>query len=73
MIAALLYYSVEEFGIGDETEKGNCVKGENLEEVRLEIIDFLEGQVDIKDNRIINTIGDKKNFRAGANGENVFN
>lgn len=71
-IAALLYYGVEEFGIGEETEKGKCMKGKNLEEIRSEIIDFLERQVDIKDNKIKNTIGDKKDFRAGENGENVF-
>lgn len=70
-LAALLYYGVEKFGIGDE-EKGKCVKGKNLEEVRLGIIGFLEGQENIKGNKIINTIGDKKDFRAGANGENVF-
>lgn len=62
----------EEFGNGDETEKGKCVKGENLKEVRMEIIDYLERQEDIKGNKIINTIGDKKDFRAGENGENIF-
>ena len=35
-------------------------------------IDFLEGQVDTKDNKIKNTKGNRKDSRAGAHGENVF-
>lgn len=50
-LAALLYYSVEEFGIGDETEKGKA---------------------DIKDNKIKNTIENRKVFRAGKNGKKDF-
>lgn len=51
MVRALLYYSVEEFGIGDETEKGKA---------------------DIKDNKIKNTIENRKDFRAGKNGKKDF-
>ncbi len=71
-LAALLYYAVEEYGDGEDTERGKCVGKDNKLEVRQNIINFLENQKDSQGNAIINTVGEETDFGAGENGENVF-
>ncbi len=71
-LAALLYYSVELYGDGEDTDKGKCVGKDNPMEVRENIINFLESQTDTQGNKIENTIGEGTYFRAGSGGKNVF-
>lgn len=65
-LAAITYLAVEMYGEGEETERGRCVVSQN-DDVRENIIDFMEAQVDSQGNEIINVIGDYRSFRAGNN------
>ena len=71
-LAALLYYSVEIYGDGENTDRGKCVGSNNKLEVRENIIEFLEQHDDNEGNEIINTVGEAVDFRSGKNGKNVF-
>ncbi|MCM1425653.1 MAG: DUF4280 domain-containing protein [Eubacterium sp.] len=71
-LAALLYYAVEEYGDGEETERGKCVGDEKTMEVKENIVNFLESQEDIKGDLIINTLNNETFFGAGGENKNDF-
>lgn len=54
-LAAITYLAVEMYGEGEETDRGRCVQ-KGSEEIRENIINFMEEQVDIAGDTIENRI-----------------